>query len=183
MSVLDPVENFAKVTVDEGHDEQDLIIILEANEGAKLPDPATDGEFNLTWWNSTDYEDPTDQHAAYLAGTEDEDAEIVRCTARSSDTITVTRAQESTTATAHNKTGKTQIMMLGLTKKTIDDIGTALAYGHDFYPVTDDTYYLGKNDDDSPLAWKGVILKDTTNGKYYRIQVVNGTLGVADLTD
>jgi len=51
------------------------------------------------------------------------------------------------------------------------------------YPKTDDTYYLGKNDDDSPFAWKGVILKDTTNGKYYRIQVTNGVAETIDLSD
>jgi len=51
------------------------------------------------------------------------------------------------------------------------------------YPVTDDTYYLGKNDDDTPFAWKGVILKDTTDGKYYRIEVVNGVVTATDLTD
>jgi len=51
------------------------------------------------------------------------------------------------------------------------------------YPHTDDTYYLGKNDDDTPFAWKGVVLKDTTNGKYYRIEVVNGVVTATDLTD
>lgn len=51
------------------------------------------------------------------------------------------------------------------------------------YPITDNTYYLGKNDDDSPFAWKGVILKDTTDGNYYRIEVTNGALAVIDLTD
>ena len=50
-------------------------------------------------------------------------------------------------------------------------------------PIIDDTYYLGKNDDDSPLAWKGVILKDTTNGKYYRIEVISGVITATDLTD
>ena len=51
------------------------------------------------------------------------------------------------------------------------------------YPHTDDTYYLGKNDDDTPFAWKGVILKDTTNGKYYRIEIINGSVTATDLTD
>lgn len=50
-------------------------------------------------------------------------------------------------------------------------------------PLTDDTYYLGKNDDDTPSAYKGVILKDTTNGKYYRIEVINGIITATDLTD
>lgn len=53
----------------------------------------------------------------------------------------------------------------------------------DIYPLADNTHYLGKNDDDSPLAWKGIILKDTTNGKYYRIEVINGTITPTDLTD
>jgi len=53
----------------------------------------------------------------------------------------------------------------------------------DIYPATDDTYYLGKNDDDTPKAWKGIILKDTTDGKYYRIQVTNGAVEAIDLTD
>jgi hypothetical protein len=51
------------------------------------------------------------------------------------------------------------------------------------YPLTDNTYYLGKNDDDSPLAFKGVILKDTTDGKYYRIEVISGVVTATDLTD
>lgn len=51
------------------------------------------------------------------------------------------------------------------------------------YPNTDDTYYLGKNDDDSPAAWKGVIVKDQGNGKYYRIEMVSGVLTATDLTD
>ena len=50
-------------------------------------------------------------------------------------------------------------------------------------PKTDDTYYIGKNDDDSPFAYKGVILKDTSDGKYYRIEVINGTITATDLTD
>jgi hypothetical protein len=51
------------------------------------------------------------------------------------------------------------------------------------YPIADDTYYLGKNDDDSALAWKGIILKDQTDGKYYRLELNSGSLSVVDLTD
>jgi hypothetical protein len=52
------------------------------------------------------------------------------------------------------------------------------------YPATDDTYYLGKNDDDTPYAWKGVILKDQAGtGKYYRIEVSGDALQITDLTD
>lgn len=52
-----------------------------------------------------------------------------------------------------------------------------------FVPSTDNTLYLGKNDDDTPLAWKGLILKDQSNGKYYRIEMVAGTITATDLTD
>lgn len=60
---------------------------------------------------------------------------------------------------------------------------TAHRFNNDIYPAADDTYYLGKNDDDTPFAWKGVVLKDTTDGKYYRIEVINGTITATDLTD
>jgi len=60
---------------------------------------------------------------------------------------------------------------------------TGITNTRSIYPLTDNTYYLGKNDDDTPFAWKGVILKDTTNGKYYRIEVINGVVTATDLTD
>lgn len=45
----------------------------------------------------------------------------------------------------------------------------------DLVPAADDTYYVGENS--SPFkAFKGLILKDTTDGKHYRIQVANGVL-------
>jgi hypothetical protein len=50
-------------------------------------------------------------------------------------------------------------------------------------PWTDNTYYVGKNDDDDPAAFKGVILKDQTDGKYYRIELNSGSISIVDLTD
>lgn len=50
-------------------------------------------------------------------------------------------------------------------------------------PATNNTYYIGKNDDDAPNAFKGVILADTNDGKYYRIQITDGAIKVIDLTD
>lgn len=52
-----------------------------------------------------------------------------------------------------------------------------------FEPATDNTFYLGRNDDDSPKAWKGLILADQSNGKKYRIEMVAGVLTATDLTD
>lgn len=57
------------------------------------------------------------------------------------------------------------------------------AFDGNLLPLADATYYLGKNDDDTPAAWKGVILKDTTNGKYYRVEVISGVVTATDLTD
>ena len=112
---MDPVKNFAKVEVNTGYDASAISVVLSAGHGAKLPNPATDGAFNLVWWNSTDYPDPSD----------DPKKEIVRCTARATDTLTVTRAQEDTSASAKNTADKTYKMILGATAKTITDL-TAL---------------------------------------------------------
>lgn len=102
---LDPTINFGKVLVSTGYDDTAVSIVLNAGDGARLPDPATAGAFNLVWWNWTDYPDPSD----------DPNREIVRCTARSTDTLTVTRGQEGIAATTKNSGGKTYKMILALT--------------------------------------------------------------------
>lgn len=124
---MDVVKNFAKVVVSAGYAAGATSITLSTGHGAKLPDPAADGAFNLVWWNVTDYPDPTD----------DITTEIVRCTARTGDVLTVTRAQESTTDVDHNTATKTYQMILSLTKKMIDDIATALAAA--LYNIVEDT--------------------------------------------
>lgn len=48
-------------------------------------------------------------------------------------------------------------------------------------PAVDNTYYLGKNSSTSPKAWKGVILKDTASGTYYRVQITSGALTIVSL--
>jgi len=110
---LDPVANFAIVTVSTGYDASATSIVLTSGHGAKLPSTFS---YNLVWWNATDYGSPAD----------DPNVEIVRCTARSTDTLTVTRAQEGTSAATHNTSGKTYKMMLGVTAKMITDIDSAL---------------------------------------------------------
>lgn len=113
--MLDFVSNFVKVTVSQGYDENATSIVLNAGEGAGLTAP-----FNVTWWNSTDFADPSD----------DPNAEIVRVTAISSDTLTITRAAESATgggaASTKNTIGKTYKMILGITAKMMADIAANL---------------------------------------------------------
>ena len=112
---MDAIKNLAKVEVTNGYNSTATTIVLSSGDGAKLPAPATDGEFNLVWWNSTDYPDPSD----------DPNVEIVRCTAKTNDTLTVTRGQEGITATAKDEIGKTYKMILSLTKKVMDDLQKA----------------------------------------------------------
>jgi hypothetical protein len=103
---LDLFKNFAKVTVSIGYDASATSIALTAGHGTRLPV----APFNATWWNSTDYPDPSD----------DPNVEIVRVTAIASDTLTVTRAQESTSASAKNTASKTYKLIAGLTAKTLN---------------------------------------------------------------
>jgi hypothetical protein len=114
--MVDAVKNFGKVEVSQGYDDLATSIVLTTGYGARLPDTETDGEFNLVWWNASDYGDPAD----------DANKEIVRVTARIADTLTVIRAQEGTNASTKNTTGKTYRMILALTAKTITDINTEI---------------------------------------------------------
>jgi hypothetical protein len=114
----DPVRNFCKVIVNGLYDSTATTIQLALGEGNKLPDPSTEGQYNLVWWNATDYSDPSD----------DPYKEIVRVTAKSGDQITILRGQEGTTAQNHNLPGKTYKMMLTLTKKTYEDLQTIEVY-------------------------------------------------------
>lgn len=130
-NILDPVLNFAIVTVSIGYDASATSIALTAGHGARLPAPGTVGAFNLTWWNITDYPNPED----------DPNVEIIRVTGRSTDTLTVTRAQEGTSGSTKNTAAKVYKMVLSPTKKLRDDIETNItaATGAEVDTGTDDT--------------------------------------------
>lgn len=106
---LDPVINGGKGTTSIGYAAGATSIVLSSGDGANFPSTFA---YNVVWWNSTDYTAPED----------DPSVEIVRVTARTSDTLTVTRAQEGTSDVDHNTGGKTYSMILSITKKMIDDI-------------------------------------------------------------
>ncbi len=128
---LDPVLNFAKVDVDGGFAAAATAITLIAGEGAKLPQPTTDGEFNLTWWDESVFSDPSD----------DPNVEIVRVTARATDALTVVRAQEGTADTSKNTGGSTYKMVLSPTKKKVDDIEESV--GIQLVPQTTHGFSVG----------------------------------------
>lgn len=100
-AALPPVRDFAVVTVSAGYDSAATSIVLTAGHGAKLPTTA-EGNFYLVWWNSTDYGSPD----------LDPNVEVVRVTARVTDTLTVVRGQGRTSAVNHNTGGKTYQMYL-----------------------------------------------------------------------
>jgi hypothetical protein len=109
--MLDSVANFIKLTVSTGYDQNATSILLHSG-GSLLPA----APFNMTWWNSSDFPDPSN----------DPNVEIVRVTAVSGNTLTIARAQEGTVASTKNAAGKTYQIILGITAKTITDIGNNL---------------------------------------------------------
>lgn len=113
---LDPVVNFGKVIVADPYDQNAVSVQLNAGQAALLPNPSTQGAFNVVWYNDTDFPDPAD----------DPNREICRVTGESTDLLTLLRAQEGTIATTKNIGGKTYKMILAVTAKTISDIQTAL---------------------------------------------------------
>jgi hypothetical protein len=130
MAILDPAANFGKVTVNQGYDSAATSIALvptDPNLG-QLDDPSSAGAYNVVWWNATTYADPAD----------DPNREIVRVTAKNAAQLTITRAQESTTATNKNTTGATYKIQVCPTQKFRDDIvDAAIDVGSDWGLVTE----------------------------------------------
>ncbi|CCD89842.1 protein of unknown function [Bradyrhizobium sp. ORS 285] len=160
---LDPVTNFGKVTVSTGYSAADTSVALFSGHGARLPSTGGGQGYNLVWWNSTDYPDPSD----------DPNVEIVRVTALAADVLTITRAQEGTSASTKNTAGKTYLMALAMTKKMIDDISAAIAAVD--YP----TEVPATTPDDTTLLYpfskqpKAVVINGST---FIRTSKIGGTL-------
>lgn len=113
-----PVVNFGLVTVSIGYGAGDTSIVLTAGHGSRLPETTGGYTYPLTWWNATDYTHPAD----------DPNKEIVLVTNRSTDTLTVTRAQEGTSASSKNTSDKTYRMSLGGTKAMWESLRTPTSF-------------------------------------------------------
>ena len=89
--VLDAVSNFVRGTADAEVGTDDTTVSVA--DASIFPDPETDGEFNVVIWDVNNFPRPD----------QDGDVEILRVTARdtTADELTVTRAQEMTSAAAH----------------------------------------------------------------------------------
>ena len=105
---LDPSANFAKSTLSTGYASGATTLVLTTGGGARFPAPS----FNAVYYDSGVYSDPSD----------DPSVEIVRVTGVSTDTLTVTRAQEGTSAANHNTAGHTYTLVAGPTAKLLTDI-------------------------------------------------------------
>lgn len=146
---LDPATNFAKSVLAAGIDADDTSIDVTSGDGAKFPAPASAGAFNVIIWEKSTYQDPAD----------DPNHEIVRVTARSTDNMTITRAQEGTSAATHNTGGATYGVMLVLSALMITNIKNDLGYtlrgytpggsttdmaaSSSYYFGTQQNYYMG----------------------------------------
>lgn len=104
--MIDPIRNFIQVEASTGYDADDTDIVLAMTDSLQLPDPSIEGAYNLVWWNSTDYPNPVD----------DPNKEIIRVLEVDyySDTLTVVRGMEGTTASTKNTGGKTYSLILTL---------------------------------------------------------------------
>ena len=89
--VLDAVSNFVRGTADAEVGTSDTTVSVD--DASIFPDPSTDGEFNVVIWDVNNFPRPD----------QDGDVEILRVTERdtTADELTVTRAQEMTSAAAH----------------------------------------------------------------------------------
>jgi len=108
---VDQTANFVRINVAGTHTSTDTTIQLETGEASELPDPAN-GEYNLTWWDDTFADHPSD----------DDNVEIVRVTGvdTANDTITVQRGREDTTAVAHDNSQAQYRMVLSATSGLFD---------------------------------------------------------------
>lgn len=108
MTTFDPHKNFVYSTVATAPSpaSSGTSLVVQAGDGALFPDPASLGAYNCVCTNA--------------AGTV---AEVVRVTARSTDTLTITRAQESSSA---RSIVVGDPFFLAITAKALTDVETAV---------------------------------------------------------
>lgn len=113
---LEPVENFAKATLIQGYGSGVTTVVVTSGQGARFPSTFP---YRVVWYDCS----------TYTAAIDDTTREIVLVTNRSTDTFTLTRAQEGTLAVDHNTGGKTYCIEQTLTKAMWESIDAAITAG------------------------------------------------------
>lgn len=103
--VYDSIKNFSLSFLTAGISAEAVSLIIRSGDTGKFPDVP----FNALIWKSAIYAEPQD----------DPNMEIVRVTSKDSNTFTITRAQEDTTAHVHETNDRIEIT---ITTKTVQDI-------------------------------------------------------------
>ncbi len=160
-------ENNAKSLVDAAITDVATTLTVTAGEGARFP--AT-GNFNLAIWTRAEFADPADDTAH---------AEIVTCTARSTDSLTIIRAQEGTTGYAHAG-GET--VMLNFTKAQALEYETAI---NERLPQGDGSTY---DTDDAKIGYSAlgglmIRLTNKTGSASVTGEVVRASTGTDDAVE
>lgn len=114
----DSLQNFALGSLASGISSTDVSMTLYSGQGARFPDTVS---YNVIIWDYSSY--GWNIAGAYL----NSKAEIVRVTANASNVMTITRAQEGTTARAFNTSGHSYYVTMAVTAKTISDIRDSLS--------------------------------------------------------
>lgn len=172
---IDTFKNFAIGTLSTGINNSATSISLTSGHGARFPTTP----FNATIWNSTDYTSPAD---AYLAG----HAEIVRVKSRSTDTLTVTRAHESTSAVNLNTGGKTysiaQTMSAQFTKAVTSLTGFGGPAAAQYFMFEGDSLTATDTTGDEQPDWNTrVMLLDQFAGRGTRLNLAENGGVITDI--
>lgn len=163
---LDNAKNGARATLASGITAAATSIALTAGHGSRMPTVP----FNAWIYNSTDFAgDPHD----------DPGYEIVRVTARSTDTLTITRAQELTSAADHNTSGKTYRLVAGQTAKVINtDLPTVFTRSRSReYDARN--YLAGDGTTDDTAALQAILTAIDTDSENATIYFDNATYVIA----
>ena len=115
-AALEPVENFAKATLIQGYGSAVTTMVVTSGQGARFPSTFP---FRVVIFECS----------TYTAAIDDPDREIMLVTNRATDSFTMTRGQEGTTARNHNTAGKTYCIEQALTKAMWNSIQDAIDAG------------------------------------------------------
>lgn len=148
------LKNRAESTLAAGISDADLSLTVATGEGALFP--AT-GDFLITI-------------CAYSGGTES-NIEIVKCTARTDDALTIVRAQEGTSAVSH---AQDELVELRITAGVLEDIESKVVSKTDYNANT----IIYATTDDTPTTL--TVGEQTVVGRLTGDNISAITLGIAD---